>query len=59
MSVYKHGHWLEIVFTNSILTCLCYCIQIEMAPLSRSMDEDLDEAAEEVKVRIQIYITTC
>jgi hypothetical protein len=30
-----------------------------MAPLSRSMDEDLDEAAEEVKVRIQKYITTC
>uniref|UniRef100_A0A453IRK6 RNA cytidine acetyltransferase n=2 Tax=Aegilops tauschii subsp. strangulata TaxID=200361 RepID=A0A453IRK6_AEGTS len=27
------------------------------APLSRSMDEDLDEAAQEVKVRFQRYIT--
>jgi len=31
-----------------------YVFQIEMPPLSKSMDEDLAEAAKEVEVRIQI-----
>jgi hypothetical protein len=35
----------------SWLDMFCY-VQIEMAPLSKSMDEDLAEADKEVEVRI-------
>jgi hypothetical protein len=36
--------WLDMI----------YYVQIEMAPLSKSMDEDLAEAAKEVEVRFRL-----
>jgi len=38
------------------LLILCCYTQIEMPPLSKSMDDDLAEAAKEVEVRIQTAI---
>jgi hypothetical protein len=37
----------------SWLDMLCY-VQIEMAPLSKSIDEDLAEAGREVEVRFRL-----
>jgi N-acetyltransferase 10 len=38
---------------NSWLDMFCY-VQIEMTPLSKSMDEDLVEAAKEVEMRFRL-----
>jgi hypothetical protein len=46
----------NMLFSLGFLQNSCYC-QIEMPPLSKSMDEDLAEAAKEVEVRVQTIIS--